>query len=288
MTELASDLALADASDPVEAWEQPARLGPASAAPVLAIDGFEGPLDWLLEMARAQHIDLAKLSILALVEAFTAALDGALAQQQRGKPADLARWGERLVMAATLALLRSRLLLLHDASETKAAQDEAEALRRLLLGRVAMQRAAEWLDRRTQLGRDVFGRGGGVVGGKKTTRAADITDLFRACLLALRMPDQADTYQLHRPPFWRVADAVARITRMLADRPGGGGLRIFLPAVDRSTPERELRCRAALASTFVAGLELAREGALQLDQLVPWREIQLLRPTQVDVDRSVI
>jgi segregation and condensation protein A len=85
------------------------------------------------------------------------------------------------------------------------------------------------------------------------------------------VPDQADAYQLRRSPFWRVADAVARITRMLVEQPSGGGLGMFLPAMDASTPERELRCRAALASTFVAGLELAREGVLQLDQQGAWR-----------------
>jgi segregation and condensation protein A len=94
-----------------------------------------------------------------LVEAFTSALDAALTLA-RTKPVDLGRWGEWLVMAATLTLLRSRLLLPKDAPEVKAAQDEAEALRRLLIGRVAMQRAAAWLDRRPQLGREMFGRGG--------------------------------------------------------------------------------------------------------------------------------
>ena len=184
------------------------------------MDGFEGPLDWLLEMARAQHIDLAKLSILALVEAFTAALDVALARERAGR-ADLSRWGDWLVMAATLTLLRSRLLLPKDAPEARAAHDEAEALRRRLLDRAAIQRAAEWLDRTLQLGRDVFPRGGGDRA-PAASRSADINDLFRACLVALRVPEQAEAYQ-HRIPFWRVADAAAGITRMLHERPGGGG-----------------------------------------------------------------
>ena len=159
---------------------------------------------------------------------------------------------------------------------SRAARDEAEALRRLVLDRAAIQRAATWLDRQPQLGREVFSRGGGVVENTGAAfRVADITDLFRACLVVLRVPEQADAdaYQLHRPPFWRVADAVARITRLLGERPGGAELGTFLPAVDASTPERELRCRAALASTFVAGLELARKGALQLDQHRRWEAV---------------
>jgi len=276
VTEFATDPASAD--DGAQAWEKPTRSASDGAAPVLAVDGFEGPLDWLLEMARTQQIDLARLSILALVEAFITALNAALVQE-RGRPLDLTRWGEWLVMAATLALLRSRLLLPKDAPEARAAQDEAEALRRLLLGRAAMQRAAEWLDRRPQLGREMFGRGGRAGRAVAVSRVADITDLFRACLLALRVPDQADAYQLHRPPFWRVADAVARITRILAEWPGAVELGLFLPEIDGKTPERELRCRAALASTLMGGLELAREGALQLDQSAPWQTIKLRSQT---------
>jgi segregation and condensation protein A len=259
-------------------WEQPTREPPASTAPVLAVDGFEGPLDWLLEMARAQRIDLAKLSILALVEAFTAALDTALTPA-RTKPVDLSRWGEWLVMAATLTLLRSRLLLPKDAPEAKAAQDEAEALRRLLLGRAGMQRAAAWLDRQVQLGREVFGRGGGTERPGASALVVDITDLFHACLLVLRVPEQAQAFAMRRIPFWRVADAVARINRMLGELPSGGELGLFLPAIDARAPERELRCRTAVASTFVAGLELEREGRLQLDQQARWQAIVVRAPT---------
>ena len=281
MTGLALDFEAAKVGSLAQEWEPPTRPPPDEAAPVLAVDGFEGPLDWLLEMARAQRLDLAKLSILALVEAFTAALNAALAVQ-RARRVDLSRWGEWLVMAATLTQLRSRLLLPKDAPEARAARDEAEALRRLALDRAAMQRAAAWLDGQPQLGREVFSRGGAVENAGAVSRAADITDLFRACLVVLRVPEQVDAYQLHRPPFWRVADAVARITRMMAERPGAAELGTFLPAVDASTPERELRCRAALASTFVAGLELAREGALQLDQHRRWEAVIVRNATMSD------
>ena len=267
--------AAAAVEDLVESWEQPSRPRIDEAAPVLAVDGFEGPLDWLLEMARAQRVDLARLSILALVEAFTAALDTALAREGSGS-VDLSRWGEWLVMAATLALLRSRLMLPKDAREAAAARDEAEALRRSLLGRAAMQQAAAWLDCRPQLGQDSFGRGG-TASVAAPARVGDITELLRACLAALRVPDQVEAYRPHRQPFWRVADAAARITRMLAEPPHGGGLNLFLPAIADSAPERELRCRAALASTFMAGLELAREGKVELDQLSALRNVRIRR-----------
>ena len=131
-----------------EAWEDAPRRQPASAAPVLAVAGFEGPLDWLLQMARAQRIDLATLSIVDLVDAFVVALDAALSEHT--VRADLSRWGEWLVMAATLALLRSRLLLPPDAPEARAARDEAEAMRRQMLERAAIRHAADWLDRQSQ------------------------------------------------------------------------------------------------------------------------------------------
>jgi segregation and condensation protein A len=160
--------------------------------PVLAVDGFEGPLDWLLEMAQARKIDLAHLSIGALIQAFATAMEAALARRTDGRATELGRWGGWLVMAATLAFLCSRLLLPGDSPEAKAAEDEAEALRRRLISRAQLRAAADWLERRPHLGRDVFGRGTGQRhdGGD---RINDITELLRACLVALRVPpEQAD------------------------------------------------------------------------------------------------
>ena len=259
---------------PPESWEDVPRRPPASAAPVLAVAGFKGPLDWLLEMARAQRIDLATLSIVELVDAFTAALDAALSEHS--VRADLSRWGEWLVMAATLALLRSRLLLPPDAPEARAAQDEAEAMRQQLLERVAIRQVAEWLEQRSQLGRDVFARGVGAEPAARSGRTGDITDLFRACLVALRVPEQADAYELKVIKLWRVPDAMARITRMLGEQPGGGALASFLPALPAEAENQELRCRAAVASTFLGALELAREGALDLRQEEVWQEVLIV------------
>ena len=243
---------------PDPTWEDPPQRAVAGGAPVIAAAGFEGPLDWLLELARAGRIDLRQLSILQLVEAFAAALQDGLASRER---ADLSRWGEWLGMAAQLALLRSRLLLPPDATEARSAREEAEALRRRMLDRAAIQRAAAWLDMRVQLGRDVFARG--VDQADRTARVADVTDLFRACLIVLRGPDLAEAYVPARPPLWRVTDATVRITRLLSEGVAGE-IALFLPLLPMDVAERELRCRAALASTLVAGLELARNGAVEL------------------------
>ena len=141
----------------ISAWEDVPRAASAEAAPVLSVDGFAGPLDWLLEMAQARKIDLARLSIVALIEAFATAMEAALADRTGERTTELGRWGGWLVMAATLALLRSRLLLPGDTPEARAAEDEAEALRRRLVSRAQVRVAADWLERRPQLGRDVFG-----------------------------------------------------------------------------------------------------------------------------------
>lgn len=259
----------ADGTD--TSWEDP-KLGPAtSAAPVLAVDGFEGPLDWLLELARSERIDLRNVSILALVEAFGAALERALAASSR---ADLSRWGTWLGMAAQLTLLRSRLLLPPGDGEAKAARAEAEALRRQLLESDAMRRAAAWLDSSEQLGREVFGRGVSADARQAGAHVADIAGLFQACLVVLRVPELAQAYQPRLPPLWRVPDAMARITLLLAQE-GERELGALLPAVARNGVDHELRARAAVASTLVAGLELARARAVVLEQEQPWRAIRV-------------
>jgi segregation and condensation protein A len=259
----------------ISAWEDPPRATPPDSAPVLTVDGFEGPLDWLLEMAQARKIDLAHLSIGALIDAFATALEAALARRTDGYAAELGRWGGWLVMAATLAFLRSRLLLPGDSPEAKSAEDEAEALRRRLVSRAQVRATADWLERRPQFGRDVFGRGAGQSRDDSSGRSGDITELLRACLVALRVPEQADGDRTRPFPLWHVSDAIARIRQLLGALPDGSPLTAFLPEVDGAESGRALRRRVAVSSTLVASLELARAGTLALDQDAPWTPIHI-------------
>jgi len=117
----------------------------------------------------------------------------------------------------------------------------------------------------------------------------DLGALLRACLVALRVPAEADSWQPAQPALWRVADALARIGQVLDTAPDGGGaeLRAFLPRIGPCAPERELRCKAAVASPLLAGMELARDGSLILEQGGSWTAIQAQRRspgnvTQVD------
>ena len=264
---LAVDAPPARTHDP--SWEDLPRPPSRNDALMLSAEGFEGPLDWLLEMARAHRIDLAKLPIAALVQSFVEALEAALARPD-GRPPALSRWGDWLVMAATLTQLRSRLLLPADAAEAKAALSEAEALRRQLVGREEMRAAADWLGGRPQLGREVFARGRPE--GHAGSRSGDISDLLRACLKLLRVREEVvAVYRPRPPPFWLVSQAIARIESLLAEPTDEASLGAFLPAVGADVADREVRCRAAVASTLVAGLVLARQGRVWLGQEGKWR-----------------
>ena len=107
--------------------------------------------------------------------------------------------------------------------------------------------------------------------------AGDLTALLCACLVALRVPVGTEVWQPARPALWRAADAVARIGKVLGAMPDGKGAELgaFLPRIGPAAPERDLRCKAALAGTLLAGLELARNGGLLLEQDRPWATIQV-------------
>jgi segregation and condensation protein A len=248
---------------------------PPAAAPWLAVDGFDGPLDLLLALARAQQIDLARLSIAALVEAFANALQEALAERAAAR---LEHWAVWTVMAASLTELWSRLKLPASAPEARAAAAEAEALRRRLVSRAEIEAAATWLAQRAHLGQDVFRRGQPRQNADAAARGGDLTDLLRACLPVLRVPD-AQAVALHPlpVPLWTATDAIRRIARLLAELPNGSPLAAFLPKIDRDASKRPLRCRTAIASTLIASLELARDGTVALEQDGAWMPIRVGR-----------
>ena len=151
---------------------------------------------------------------------------------------------------------------------------EAEALRQLLVDRAQISAGADWLERRPQLGRDVFARGR--TEATPSGRVGDIADLLRACLVALRFPEaHAAAYRPLPAPFWTVGDAIARIERLLPVLPEGSELAAFLPEVAESGADRHLACRAAVASSFMASLELARREILKLTQQKDWSFIYI-------------
>ncbi|TLU70676.1 segregation and condensation protein A [Lichenicoccus roseus] len=276
MTDSAEPLTLAGGQIDEAEWDQPPHaLRRESDAPMLSVDGFEGPLDWLLELVRTHRLDLSRLSIVALIEAFADALEQALQQGSvRQAASSLSRWADWLVMAATLTQLRARLILPASAPEAQAALREADALRRQLLSRRHIQAAADWLERRQQLGLQVWGRGRseqGVAG--LPGEGGDLAELMRACLVALALPDQlAEAYRLPPHTLWPVPVSIARIRERLAVLPDGSAMAAFLPDL-RVEEVGGFRARSALASTFAASLELARDGQLTLHQAEAWQAI---------------
>ncbi|MGG5890528.1 segregation and condensation protein A [Falsiroseomonas sp. HC035] len=259
---------------------RPIELG-SSGAPALRLGSYEGPLDLLLELGRAQRVDLAQISVVELAEAFGAAVERAIT----GRRVPLSQMADWLVMAAWLLLLRSRLLLPAGSEADRAAQAEAAALRRRLADRAAVRAMADWLERRPQLGREVFGQGAPAPE-PQPMPLADITELLRACLRLIALPMRQRVYRPNPPPLWRVPDALARIRALLAELPEGGvPLAVLLPGEGEGMATC-LQRRAALASTLVAGLELTREGELTLDQLAAFGEIRVSRPVSAGVHTS--
>jgi segregation and condensation protein A len=211
-------------------------------------------------LAERQRIDFGRMSIRDLAEQFVAAMERIVGRVSLERRAD---W---LVLAARLVLLRSRLLFPTSPEAAIAAEQDAVAELRRLEGMVFVRAAAAWLAVRPQLGTDVFA----LPAATAPSREGGYVALMDACLVVLRgRGGRAEEAPVYRPvvsEFWRVTDALARIRTVLAEHPEGGELSQFLPVLSPDVVNRDLRARAAVASTLLAGLELAREGAVSIEQ----------------------
>jgi len=263
-----------------EGQERDAREpGRDQTAPQLRVEGFEGPLDFLLEMVRRQRVDLGPLSILRLTDQLVGAIENS------GGGIRLERRADWLVMASQLLLLKAQLLA--PVSPEAAEEAGAEARRRLeQLDELARMRAgAAWLSARQQLGRELFARGQGDPPAPRPQ--AELYIAFLEATLAMlesregQGTEVPQTYRPAPPELWRISDAMLRITALLEQQPRNLRLAQCLPAIAPTEPDRPLRSRAALASTLVAGLELTRDGRLTLSQAEPFGSITInTTPTQ--------
>jgi segregation and condensation protein A len=229
-----------------------------SDALILSLDGFEGPLDLLLDLARAQKIDLAAINVVALADQYLAIIEGA-----RKIRLELA--ADWLVMAAWLTWLKSRLLLpvQDEAAEEGAAAADVLAARLAELER--MRAAAAWLTGRPVLGQDIFTRGApeDLTETDRSGLSVDIPSLLRGYLDAIRRVARARVYTPRQLSlnFWSVQDAMSRLAATLGRMPDWSSLEAFLPPSLTGQAHR-----AAVASTLLASLELARGGSLRLRQ----------------------
>jgi segregation and condensation protein A len=247
-----------DPPSDIDAGQAPLVQEPANENLVLRLEGFEGPMDLLLDLARAQKVDLAKISILSLVDQFLAVIEGA----RRVRLELAADW---LVMAAWLTWLKSRLLV------PAAANDDledglmaAEALAERLREMNVIRTLAAWLGARPVLGQDVFARGA-PQRHEEFNRSRIVLEpgpFVRAYLEAIRRGTKSSPYTPRVLTLWTVQDALRRLADLVGSLPDWSTLEAFLPDHMSSPTER----RAAVASTLMAGLELARDGTVRLRQ----------------------
>jgi len=231
----------------------------ASDEPALVIDveGFEGPLDLLLTLARQQKVDLTKISILALADQYLAFIEEA-----RKLRLEIA--ADYLVMAAWLAYLKSRLLLPEQHEpDGMSAEEMATALAQRLRRLEAIRQVAEQLLNRPQLGREVFQRGQPepIAEIKRPEWTATLYDLLSA--YAGQRQKQARAFvRVPKRTVWSLAEARETLERLLGDAADWCALDEYLVAY-MTEPALAATVRA---STFAATLELVREGLLEINQ----------------------
>ena len=248
--------------------------GPRAAAGadlVVDLDGFEGPIDMLLALAREQKVDLTRISILRLADQYLAFI--AAARHLRLEIA-----ADYLVMAAWLAYLKSRLLLPQPpAPDEPSGEEMAAALTHRLQRLEAMQQAGARLMARPLLGRDVFARGApeGLPRVLVPMWEATLYDLLKAYGEGRRRKEGA---VLHIEPaeLFTMDDALQRLSRVLGRLPDWRTLMSFLPSVEGDG----LVWRSAIAATFAASLELVRAGKLELRQDAAFGPIYLRSPPE--------
>lgn len=221
----------------------------------LSFDSWEGPLDLLLTLARGQKVDLRQISILALVEQYLDYIDSARALK-------LEVAADYLVMAAWLAYLKSALLLPKDPLEEPSPDELALRLQLRLQRLAAMREAAARLMARDRLGRDVFARGKpeGLRDIKLRQWDASLYDLL-AAYGQVKARSAPTVHMIARRPIMTLDAALGHLERLLGIKLDWTELSAFLPS-DYAGPLR----RSAVASSFVAALELARQGKLELRQ----------------------
>ena len=238
-------------------WAQEGARAAGDPELVVDVDGFEGPLDLLLHLARSQRVDLARISVLALAEQYLA-----FVEKVRVLRLELA--ADYLVMAAWLAFLKSKLLIPRQKDEQGESGEEMAALLQFRLRRLeAMREAAARLVNRNRLGRDIFARGMPemVIVEKRNEFSATLYDLLTA--YAVQRQRQAVTnVQIAQRGVWSLKQARAVLTRLIGSLADWTALDAFLLDYLAVPQDR----RTAVASSFAATLELVREGTMEMRQ----------------------
>jgi len=249
-----------------EAWEAAEDAVGTPEALIVSLDGFEGPLDVLLALARTQKVDLAKISILALADQYLLFI-----AEARKLRLELA--ADYLVMAAWLAFLKSKLLLPKETgADDSPSGDELAARLAFRLKRLeAMRNAAAALMTRKRLGRDVFARG--MPEGVRTIRVRQYTGVIYDLLKAYAEQRRRTVKRVHVVPrrtVWSIKEARQRLEAMVGQLTGEWmELEKYLEQY-RDNPDV---ARTAVASSFGAALEMSRAGMVEISQAKPFAPI---------------
>jgi segregation and condensation protein A len=248
------------------------ELASGEKALVVDVEGFEGPLDLLLTLARQQKVDLAKISILALADQYLIFIEEA-----RRLRLELA--ADYLVMAAWLAYLKSRLLLPDvNAPEGQSAEDMANALALRLKRLEAIRTAAEQMFTRQQLGRDIFARGQPepIAHIKRPEWTATLYDLLSA-YSHQRQKNALSRVKLAKRAVWSLAEARVALERLIGQSTDWTRIDEYLIkyVVEPST------AATVFASSFASALELVREGLADIHQHQAFAPIYMRKRTAV-------
>ncbi|WP_094022002.1 segregation and condensation protein A [Maliponia aquimaris] len=246
----------------------------AAEALVVDVDGFEGPLDLLLNMARTQKVDLRKISILHLAQQYLK-----FVEQAKALRIELA--ADYLVMAAWLAYLKSRLLLPPDPSEDGPSGEDLAAHLAFQLERLqAMRDAAARLMGRDQLGRDFFARGlpEAMEQVRRVKYTATLLDLMQG-YARIRTRDEFRPFVLDRDRVFTMEQALERMRGMLGFAGQWTDIQSYLPD---GWGEDPVMWRSATAATFAASLELVKEGKAELKQSGTFAPILMRRKEKRD------
>jgi len=242
---------------------------------VVDVDGFEGPLDLLLHLARNQKVDLAQISVLALAEQYLGFVD-----RVRAMRLELA--ADYLVMAAWLAFLKSKLLLPKQRGDDGESGEELAAVLQFRLKRLeAMREAATRLVNRDRLGRDVFARGmpEALVLDRASSFEATLYDLLSA-YAAQRQRQAVSHVQIAARGVWSLQEARDLLVRLVGQSGAWTTLDTFLIRYLSDPAQRA----SALASSFAASLELVREGKLEMRQEGAFAPIHMRSGIKVALD----
>ncbi|MGI9366600.1 MAG: segregation and condensation protein A [Rhizobiaceae bacterium] len=233
------------------------------------VDGFEGPLDLLLAMARTQKVDLTKISILDLAMQY-------LEFVEKARTLRLELAADYLVMAAWLAYLKSRLLIPAPEGDAEPSGEElAQQLAFRLQRLEAMREAAANLMNRNRLGRDIFARGDPepVVVDRQKQYSATLFDLLTA-YASQRQRQSVSSVTIAQRQVWSLSEAREILTRLIGNLSDWTPLDAFLHDYMVSPNERA----GVIASSFAASLELVREGTLEIRQSATFAPLYMRNP----------